>query len=229
MRVVLIGLGGIGSNLAEPLCRMLAHSFKNDFSGQVVLIDGKAYREHNTERQKAIAFENKAAVSSSWLSESFPTLILEPKQVFIDEDNIYGLIFEDDLVLMGCDNHATRKMVSDHIATLDNALLISGGNELYDGNIQIFWRKDGKNMTQPLTWRHPEIASPKGKHPSELSCDELSQKGEPQILAVNMTAATLMLNAFTLYWLTGDIPYNEIYFDIKTGNIRVVRDGVVRP
>lgn len=228
MRMVVIGLGGIGSNLVEPLCRMLAHAEKNRFSGQVVLIDGKAYREHNTERQKAVSFANKAEVSCSWLAKLFPNLIIEPKPVFVDDDNIFGLIFEGDAVLMGCDNHATRKLVSDHIATLENALLISGGNELYDGNIQIFWRKNGKNMTQPLIWRHPEIDKPQDRNPSELSCEELAQKGEPQLLAVNMTVATLMLNAFTLYWLKEDVSYNEMYFDIQSGNVRPIRDGVVK-
>lgn len=225
MRIVIIGLGGIGSNLAEPLCRMLAHRSKDRFSGQVILIDGKAYREHNTERQRAVSLANKAEVSQAWLSKLFPNLSVEPKSVFIDEDNIFGLIFEGDVLFLGCDNHATRKLVSDYVATLNDALLISGGNELYDGNVQIFWRKAGKNMTQPLTWRHPEIDRPQDRNPSELSCEELAQKGEPQLLTVNMTVATLMLNIFTLYLLKNEVPYNEIYFDIQSGNVRPIKDG----
>lgn len=228
MRAVIIGLGGIGSNLAEPLCRMLAHLNKDHFTGQVVLIDGKAYREHNTERQRAISFANKAEVTCSWLTDLFPNLAIEPKPVFVNDDNIFGLIFEGDIIFMGCDNHATRKIVSDYTTTLENAFLISGGNELFDGNVQVFWRKDGKNMTQPLTWHHPEIDKPQGRNPSELSCEELAQKGELQLLAVNMMVVALMLNVFTLYWLKEDMPYNEIYFDIQSGNVRPIRDGVAK-
>lgn len=229
MRAVIIGLGGIGSNLAEPLCRLLAYSGKNHFSGSVVLIDGKAYRAYNAERQRAMSLANKAEVSKSWLLKTFPELSIEAKPVFVDEDNIFGLIFDSDIIFLGCDNHSTRKLMSDYVGTLDNALLISGGNELHDGNIQIFWRKDCKEITQPLIWRHPEIMQPQDRNPSELSCDELAQKGEPQLLSVNLTVASLMLNAFTLYLLTGDIPYNELYFDIKTGNVRPVKDGISRP
>jgi len=34
---------------------------------------------------------------------------------------------KEDLVLLAVDNHATRKLVSDHCARLDNVCLISGG------------------------------------------------------------------------------------------------------
>lgn len=225
MRVVIIGLGGIGSNLAEPLCRILAYKYSD---ASVILIDGKAYRDHNLERQKAVAFANKAEVSQSWLSKLFTNLTIEPKPTFIDEDNIFGYIFNDDIVFLCCDNHATRKLVSDYAETLDNIFLISGGNDFYDGNVQIYCRKNGKDLTRPLTWRHPEIDNPKDKNPSELSCEELAQKGEPQLLAVNMTAATLMLNIFTLHLLKNILPYNEIYFDIATGNVRPVQEGIFK-
>lgn len=227
MRAVITGLGGIGSNLAEPLCRIIAYSDKSHFSDRIIFIDGKAYREHNAARQRAVSLANKAEVSQSWLSELFPDLIIEAKPVFVDENNIFGLIFDDDVIFLGCDNHATRKLLSDYVGTLENALLISGGNELYDGNVQIFWRKDGKNKTRPLTWRHPEIEKPKDRNPSELSCEELAKKGEPQLLAVNNMIASLMLNVFTLYLLKGEIPYNEIYFDLSSGNVRPVRDGII--
>ncbi len=225
MRIVVVGLGGIGSNLVEPLCRFIAHS--QNLTRSVTLIDGKSYRDHNSSRQRTPFFSNKSEVSQKWLAELFPNLEIEAKPTFIDEDNIFGLLFEDDIIFLGCDNHATRKLISDYSVTLNNIVLISGGNELYDGNVQIYWKKDGRDITRPLTWQHPEIENPQDKNPSEMSCEELAQKGETQLLAVNMIVATLMLNAFTLYLLKGDIPYNEIYFDIATGNVRPVRNGKI--
>jgi len=48
-RIVVIGLGGIGSALVEPLCRFL--NFDDKAEWQVVLVDGDNYEEKNTSRQ----------------------------------------------------------------------------------------------------------------------------------------------------------------------------------
>lgn len=222
-RVVIIGLGGIGSNLTEPLCRTLAYSDKEDSPKRVILIDGKAYKERNRGRQRFSVLANKADVQRDLLTPLFPELKIESKASFVDENNILVFIKEDDVVFLGCDNHATRKLVSYHASSLDNVIIISGGNELYDGNVQIYLRADGKDITPPLTFQHPEIENPADRNPSQLSCEELAKAGEPQLLTVNSTVAVLMLNIFTLYLLKGSVPYYEIYFDINTGNVRPVR------
>lgn len=222
-RAVVIGLGGIGSNLVEPLCRILAYSDKEDSPKRVILTDGKAYKERNRERQRFSVLANKADVQRDLLTPLFPELNIESKASFIDENNILVFIKEDDVVFLGCDNHATRKLVSHHVSTLDNVMLISGGNELYDGNVQIYLRADGKDITPSLTFQHPEIETPADRNPAQLSCEELAKAGETQLLTVNSMVAILMLNIFTLRLLKGSIPYYEIYFDINTGNVRPVR------
>lgn len=227
-RVVIVGLGGIGSNLVEPLCRFVSFSQKEQVPKRVILIDGKAYKERNRERQKFSALANKAETTKEWLSPISPDLVIEAKPCFVDKNNILALVREDDIVFLGCDNHSTRKLISDHIASLENALLISGGNELYDGNIQVYERKNGEDSTPPLTFQHPEIEEPADRNPSELSCEELAKAGEPQLLPVNLTVATLMLNAFTA-WVGGFLSYYEIYFDLKTGNLRLVRQRKTTP
>ncbi len=229
MRAVLIGLGGIGSNLVEPLCRTMAYSNSPQVAKRVILIDGKAFREHNLERQRVTSFANKAEAMQKAMSPLFPALKIEAKPCFVDSENVFVLIREGDTVFLGCDNHATRKLVNDHVLSLENCLLISGGNDLYDGNVQIFWRHKGKHKTPPLTWHHPEIENPKDRNPAELSCEEAAKAGETQILAVNMTAATLILNAYTMWLQDQTIPYHEIYFDLKTGNVRSVPWPLTKP
>lgn len=229
-RIAIVGLGGIGSNLVEPLCRVLAYSNSDNekIPKRVILIDGKAYKEHNRERQKFSALANKAETTKEWLEPMFTELNIESKPVFVNSDNILALIREGDVIFLGCDNHATRNLVSGHVASLDNALLISGGNELYDGNVQIYERSGGKDITPSLTFQHPEIESPIDRNPAELSCEELAKAGEPQLLVVNLTVATLMLNAF-ITWLNGFGSYYEIYFDLRTGNVRPVRQKLTSP
>lgn len=222
-RVVIIGLGGLGSNLIEPLCRTVAFATDEERAPKrVILIDGKAYKERNRERQKFSALANKAEATADWLKPLFPELDIEVKPYFVDSNNILALIRSGDIVFLGCDNHATRNLISAHVDSLDDALLISGGNELYDGNVQIYERREGRTVTPSLLFQHPEIENPSDRNPAELSCEELAKAGEPQILAVNLTVATLMLNSFTLWLASGSVPYYEIYFDLRTGNARPV-------
>jgi len=219
-RVVIVGLGGIGSNLVEPLCRTLAYANNINTPKRVILIDGKAYKERNRERQRFSSLANKAETTCDWLRPLFHELTIESKPHFVDSSNILALIREKDIVFLGCDNHATRKLFSDHMSMLDDCLLLSGGNELYDGNVQIYERRHGIDVTPPLIFLHPEIETPKDRNPAELSCEQLSEAGELQILSVNFTVASLMLNAYVLWCKNDSLPYNEIYFDVKTGNVR---------
>ena len=226
MRHVLIGLGGIGSHLVEPLCRFIALSCNQEQEKHIVLIDGDAYEEKNRVRQKFETFGNKAEVTKKWLTPLFPELTIEAKARFVDPENIYLFVKDGDHVFMGVDNHATRKIVSEHVETLKNALLISGGNELTDGNVQIFERRKGAVVLPPLTAFHPEIADPADRNPAELSCEELAKlPSGRQLIAVNFMIAALMLNAYTLWTMKQkeqSLPYMETYFDLLTGNARVV-------
>ncbi|MDO8676121.1 MAG: ThiF family adenylyltransferase [Candidatus Azambacteria bacterium] len=220
MRTVIIGLGGIGSNIVEPLSRILTFSQSKRAPKRLILIDGDKYEERNRERQKFQVTANKAESVKDWLRPLFSELDIEAKPRFVDESNAFVFIKEGDAVFLSVDNHATRKLVSDHAATLSDILVISGGNELYDGNVQIYERRKGIDITTPLVWLHPEIESPQDRNPAELNCQELAKAGSPQLLAVNFMVASLMLNAFCLWLEERAWVYNEIYFDILTGNCR---------
>ena len=96
----------------------------------------------------------------------------------------------------------------------------TGGNEGVDpprergtyGNVQVYLRRDGRDLTAPLTRFHPEIASPKGKLPTEASCVELALS-TPQILFTNLAVASALLNAFFAY-TCGRLTYQEVKLDI---------------
>ena len=210
MDIKIIGLGGIGSVLCDEICRFINYSI--DFS-YIVLIDGDSYEVKNYERQNFRKFGNKAEVKQKELSSTFGNLNIDSVNSYVNEDNINKLISTGDIVFLGVDNHKTRKIVSNYCNTLQDVTLISGGNEYTDGNVQIYVRREGKDLTPDLCCYHPEIKNSVDKLPNEMSCEELS-KSEPQLLFTNLTAATFMCQAFYNVVIQNTIKYSEVYFDI---------------
>lgn len=218
MEIKIIGVGGIGTHLLPPLCRYL-----DSLNQQVhlVVLDGDAFSAKNAERQEFERLGNKAEVTSEMLARRFPRLELEAKPVYLTADNAFVFIKEGDIVFSCVDNHATRLLLSEHCASLSSVTLISGGNEYADGNVQVYLRREGRDITPPLTHLHPEIADPKDRSPEEMSCEELARAGSPQLIFTNLMVASLMLNAF---WLVtaGTLSYTESYFDVLTGAVRPI-------
>jgi len=118
------------------------------------------------------------------------------------------------------DNNQTRRLVSEHLGTLSDAVLFSGGNDGVDpprergtyGNVQIAIRRDGKDVTAPITRFYPRIARAEGELPGGLSCGELAVS-VPQIQFANLAVASWMLNAFFAYSCS-QLAYQEVKFDI---------------
>jgi len=212
MRIVIIGLGGIGSILSDKICRYLNYSLQ-ETETNVVLVDGDAYERKNYERQEFTNLGNKATEKGGELQSKFKNLNIQPLPIYIDTENILDVISDGDTIFVCVDNHKTRSIVNDYCKALRNVTLISGGNELTDGNVQIFIRKRGKSLTPDLAMYHPEISKAKDKLPTEISCGELVQS-EPQLFFTNLTVATIMCWVFYNI-LNSNMQVSEIYFDIQ--------------
>lgn len=221
-RIIVVGLGGIGAFLTVPLAMFL--SALKELRVRMNLIDGDAYEERNRERMEFSEPGNKAVVLSRRLTRGFgrPRFYIRPVDQYLDENNVHELIVEQDIVFSCVDNHATRKLISDHCETLDDVVLISGGNDGVEdgnrgtyGNVQVFRRVDGEERNPPLTRFHPEIASPADEPPSE-GCEDLAATTAPQILWTNLFAASVMGSAFyhLLSCAPGDQLYDEACFDV---------------
>ncbi len=220
----MIGVGGIGCALLPHLCRYLNYGSPSPGAGdgasgapgpraRVTVVDGDTFEARNAARQAFGAAGNKARVKAAELAREFHALSLRAEPEFIHEANAASIIGEADVVFLAVDNHRTRKVVSDHCRTLRNVVLISGGNDLTDGNVQVYVRREGQDVTLPLTRFHPEIADPRDRSPAEMSCDELATAGAPQLLFTNLAVASAMLNAFYA-WQQGALRYGEVYLDI---------------
>lgn len=226
MKVRVIGLGGIGQRLVGPLSRYISyHPDLREDSLEVSLVDGDEFEERNRERQSFDRIGNKSEVSCEKYEKMFPNIYFKPHPEYLSEDNVILTIQEGDIVFCCVDNHATRKLISDRCEELDNVLLVSGGNEYDDGNIQIHYRNNGVDLTLPIANDyHPEIQEPEDENPAdvkrEAGCD-VEVVSEPQLVLANNAVAAAMLNAFYRYMQKKQLP-DEVYLDVKTNKTRVV-------
>lgn len=222
--VKIIGLGGVGGIVARYGSIFLA-ALKTPC--RMVLIDGDSFEPKNANRMFFGDYGNKAEVVRNELLPRFTDTQLELTAVpeYVTPDNIDRLIRDGDIVILCLDNHASRKMVSDHVRKLDNIVLLTGGNEGADtergthGNVQAYVRVNGKDISDTITRFHPEIENPKDKLPTELSCTE-QLESVPQILFSNLAVASALLNMLYLH-LSGHLWYEEQAFDIAGAWARV--------
>ncbi len=218
LEIKAIGIGGIGCALLPFLCRYLQYAGEK---ARITLIDGDRFERANAYRQSFSRLGNKAEVKAQELAREFENLSLRAAPEFVTAENVSRLIRESDLLFLMVDNHASRKLVSDHAATLKEVILISGGNDFVDGNIQVYARSQDQDLTPSLSRYHPEIAQPQDRNPADLSCEELMAAGEPQLLFTNLMVAALMLNAFYA-WSRDRLTYSEVYLDILENLTRPV-------
>jgi len=230
LSIKLIGAGGVGGIVARYgaiYCASL------DGNVRFVLIDGDEFEASNATRMFFGRHGNKAEVIRAELFPRFTDsrLSLMAIDEYVSPRNIKRLIHNGDIVLLTVDNHATRKLVSDYCAkALEDVCLISGGNDGVGkdasgrmlrgtyGNVQIYLRRAGKDVTPALTRNHPEIQKPADRLPGKKSCTELIAS-VPQILFTNLMVASAILNAFWLY-LCQALHYGELALDIADGLMR---------
>jgi hypothetical protein len=202
----------------------------------MVLIDGDDFEPRNAERMLFSRCGNKAAVVRDDMLDFVEDsrLTLSAIEEYVTPENLDRLLVDGDVVLLAVDNHATRKLVGDHCARrLADICLISGGNDgagedssghprrgTY-GNVQIHWRREGRDETPPIAAYHPEIANPRDALPADVSCTE-ALASVPQILFTNLATASAMLNAFFLH-AYHRLGYPELCLDIADGLMQPVQ------
>lgn len=216
-RLIVIGLGGIGSHLMKPLLQWAETD--TDFGSyfNFVLVDGDHYEEKNKDRQDFEKYGNKAEVKAEEWNKEYPSISFNTVDKYVTKENISKVIVEESITFLCVDNHATRLLVQEHLDTLKDAVVISGGNSLEDGNVMILVRKNGEWKTPKFTDMHSEISTPREKNPGEMSCEELSkQEGGGQIAITNATIADHMRVTFYAM-VENKIDYYEVMIDALTG------------
>lgn len=218
-RIKLIGLGGVGCIVLQFLAMFLKSLM---LSIRLVLIDGDHFEPKNLSRMSFQSGGNKAEVKAMETLQVLGACDLSviPVPEHVTKENVARLIRPGDYVLLCVDNHVTRRLVSEHCQKLSDVVLISGGNDGVDpprekgtyGNCQIAVRKNGQDLTAPITRYHPEIAKAAGEIPGGDGCGQIVAS-VPQILFTNLAVASAMLNALFAY-TSGQLKYQEVQFDV---------------
>lgn len=229
--VKVVGLGGVGSAVSQALAQFLGVGAPRGTT--LYLIDGDAFEDKNRAR---VVFQNggNKALSKARELASFcgGAVAIVPVPKYVTPHNVHKMFGERDVVFLAVDNHATRRCVSNRCRKLRDVVLISGGNDGIEdgregtfGNVMIYERAAGRDVTSPLTKYHQEIAKPRDKRPDEVGCLGLAQSS-PQLLFTNLAVAAGILGTFYA-WLTGRLSYEEVFFDVASGRMQSVTRGRV--
>jgi hypothetical protein len=231
-RVKCIGLGGIGVVVAQGVAQFLA---SQGAGAPLWLIDGDKYEERNRDRVLFEACENKAVAKARELMRACARGVdVLPVAELVTSQNVGRLIEEGDVVFCCVDNHASRRLVGRRCQRLRDVVLISGGNDGIEagqsgtfGNVQVYLRRAGRDVTNPITRFHPEIRQAREQGLDELGCGEQALAA-PQLLFTNLAVAAAMLGAFYA-WLSGTLEYEELYLDTAAGRMTPVKRALPRP
>lgn len=234
----IIGDGGIGSNLSDKLVKLLAFYRKKEIIKEdisITVCDGDVVNKSNLLRQHFYPEDEgskKTDITTlhlqSLANDICNNILVKSFPYYVKEENINKVIADGSIVLVGVDNYITRQLIEDYSQKLEKVLVIFGGNDYDDGDVNILLKEEGKYLTPLLTEKHPEIVEKKDKFPDEMSCEEASVS-TPQLILANIRVADYMLEAVNTYITKGTINWHEKFFDLKTGNERMITDGLFKP
>lgn len=217
---ILIGAGGTGTHFIGPALPFLADKHRDE-EWQFVVVDGDSYESGNTNRQMfdpTFIATNKAQAMAQMYNR-YPVIAV-PR--FIGRDDLQTMMQDGDTVFIGADNHSIRALVQERALELQNATIINAGNEEYDGTVQIFVRRNGRNETPPITFLHPEIKYIGEEDRQPMSCQQVAAlPGGGQSIIANQQAAAWMMTALLRLHYAPSIPltWTELNFDIMQGTV----------
>jgi molybdopterin/thiamine biosynthesis adenylyltransferase len=192
---LMVGAGGTGSMLLAPLHRYLSTYHKTG-DWMLYILDGDVVEEKNLARQLFAPGDitaNKAIAAEASLRDS---VHVKAYPEYLSEENMERFVQNTDTVLICVDNMTVRKRIEERALALDYITVINGGNEKYDGSVQLWVRERGLNITPRLSYLHPEVAVAEGEDRAEMTCAQAAAlPGGEQTIIANLQSATWMLTA----------------------------------
>jgi len=217
--VFLIGTGGIGSNLVEPLVRMLA--YHDNGTKNVTVVDGDEYEEKNQTRQlfdSRFVGANKAKATAERIGEAL--VPIQAHEEYLNKDKTIDLLYKNlndskrpFMVITAVDNHATRKAVIEALdeAEFPNFVFLSGGNGYDRGQVMTYAKIRGEAGTVHPFDKYDDLKYPTDHIPGEPGCQD-EAVSEPQLITANAAAALGLLWTVQAMLDDGDW-FEELHFD----------------
>lgn len=209
--VLLIGLGGTGSLLAEPLARLL-----KPYNCNLILCDGDNYQPSNQGRQLFSHQFNKAICTKMELEKRGLQVEVIPEYlVSSNVERHLSYLGEDCCVITAVDRDSTRKLTLETLRELkDNFLWISPGNDYSYGCVQSALCRGGEEKGVDPLEVYDNLRNPQDSHPDE-DCLELSESS-PQLITANMGAAWITLSIIqNLLLLDNNKVPKEVWYDTE--------------
>lgn len=229
-KYALLGAGGIGHYLLEPICRFLAYNREPGADiDTFYIIDGDIVESKNVARQHDLASvgKNKAeAMAERARNIVGADLDIQPIGAYFTEEKkgleCHKAWLENGVTIFVCvDNDKTRVLVEKTICELDSGVMVVGGNGFEDGQAQIFIRHNKRNMTSKISELAPEILEedPSDLFPDDTDCLQMAVS-RPQLVFANLSVANAMLTLW-YSWKTQKVPkVNEILVNVGTASAR---------
>ena len=194
----IVGAGGIGGYLALPLMKYMEHL--SDGGEHVIrVIDGDSFEQRNIDRQvcsaDGVGF-NKARWLVGYLSifKKSDTEIV-PIDDYLTPDNISKHLAGSDFVFSCVDNDKTRLLIEEWCSEDTGTILINGGNEFIDGNVQCY----EPGVTKKLSEVHKDMLKSNDRNPGE-SCINVTDTSPQLGIVNNMVAALMLVQLYKYSW-----------------------------
>lgn len=223
--IYVIGVGGTGTHLVEPLTRLIDYHIMGKQT--LVLIDGDKVEDHNLSRQTfhpdSVGL-NKAESLAAELN--YEPIIVDPR--YTSKMRFQRLLRSHKprmpLCILTVDNHKTRQATLEALEGYPNYLWISPGNNLDSGQVISHWVCNGKALTEDPRDIYPDIKEPSDYIPgTEPSCEEVA-KSTPQLIGTNQMAANITLNLVQMYLDKGEVIPLVFFSSTK---VKVGHDGII--
>lgn len=229
---LIVGAGGIGSHLAEPLARLLL--YHDDGEQHMTIVDGDSYEEKNSQRQMFpwdAMGRNKAAVLADRVNEAADLTNADAVEGYINSDvDAAGLMMKrykgigDSalLVVLAVDNDATRRLFYDGIEQLPkdhpDIVIIDAGNDLETATVSTsFWKERKSRLVSPVQ-KYENLRNPKDRVPGGGCMAQAPST--PQLMVANMSAA-LMVMLVVQALLDGKQFTDDVQANVRTFSVGV--------
>lgn len=225
-KIILLGLGGRGSNIVTHIARLIKSKYTNI---QLILCDGDRVEEKNLNRQVGFFKENLGQNKAKVLAEQI-NYMYDINCQYIDHywntnDFEKISINVNDIVITEVDNHITRLLFANLLKRL-NFFWIDGANDKETGSTFICRNVKINNKTLNISRfsYYPSIMNELDIHPDDRSCADHVASGE-QDYSVNILGAAIDFAVLERY-LNGTLLdiYNISYNTIGISSIQFIND-----